>query len=703
MKTTIIADLKKYAQELPEKPAVSDKSVQLTYAELLAKVQRETVILQEHGVTCADKIAVLAISKVDYVISYLAVQYLGAISVPIDKSLGVPAVQSICEQTQVRLFIGDEKHRPETVSFLSLKELTKQVLEDGNTGNRAVEAAEIVDMEQPAEMLFTSGTTGTPKGVVLSYRAIAASMENTSKGNGLKREDSMLLPLPLGHSFGMRVLRACIHMGASAVLQNGFAFAKDTQKSIDTFGCTAMACVPASLGVMELQMKEQLPDILGKLRYIEFGAGSLSPQKKKELVMLLPHTEIHNTWGSTETGGAIFLNLPSQIDNYQAIGKPLESVTVKIYREDGTEVTGCGPNEVGKMRLKGDLEMSGYWKRETETAKALVNGWLVTNDLVYRDEDGFIYMLGRADDMINTGGEKVSPVEVENMASGYEQIKECACVGAPDPKGILGEIPVLFVVPKTEPFDEDGMLQYLSGRIERFKLPQVCILLEELPRNRMQKLDRRMLRIIYKEKLENRQAEKEQIDREQTKKEEMQVQSSNAEKEMIRCIKSRHSVRRFQNRPIPSEILKEILECGIYAPSGKNMQTWRFTVLNDVTQIQQWKSMVLERASEKKVRVSGFENPAAFVLISNDIRNQNGVKDASCAAENIMLAANAYGIGSVWINALSTMCDDDEIRHQLQAWEIPDRHQVYAMIALGYPEGEVNSPKRNLNVIHYVK
>lgn len=693
MTTTIIADLKKYAQELPEKPAVSDKHVQLTYAKLLAKVQRETVILQEHGVACADKIAVLAISKVDYVISYLAVQYLGAISVPIDKSLGVPAVQNICEQTQVKLFIGDEKHRPEAVPFLSLKELTKQVLAEDSVEKEEVEEAKITDREQPAEMLFTSGTTGVPKGVVLSYRAIAASMENTSKGNGLKREDCMLLPLPLGHSFGMRVLRACIHMGASVVLQNGFAFAKDTQKSIDTFGCTAMACVPASLGVMELQMKEQLPNILGKLRYIEFGAGSLSPQKKKEMMALLPNTEIHNTWGSTETGGAIFLNLPRQAQKYQSIGKPLESVKVKIYRENGGEVTGYGPTEVGKMWLQGDLEMSGYWKRDPETATALVDGWLVTNDLVYRDEDGFIYMLGRADDMINTGGEKVSPVEVENMASGYEQIKECACVGAPDPKGILGEIPVLFVVPKTESFDEDGMLQYLSGRIERFKLPQVCILLEELPRNRMQKLDRRMLRTIYKERMENGQADKE----------EKQSLNSSAEKEMIRCIKSRHSVRRFQDRPIPLEILNDILECGVYAPSGKNMQTWRFTVLTDIVQIQQWRSMILERAAEKKVRVSGFENPAALILISNDIRNQNGVKDASCAAENMMLAANAYGIGSVWINALSTMCDDETIRHQLQAWEIPDRHQVYAMIALGYPEGEVKSPKRNLNVIHYVR
>lgn len=692
---TIIADLKKYAQELPDKPAVSDKKVQLTYEKLLEKVQTEAAILQEQGVGCSDKIAVLAVSRVDYVIAYLAVQYLGAVSVPIDKSLGLAAIEQICEQTQCKLLIGDEKQKPDSVLFTSLKELTKQVLAETNV--KAIASAKISDAEQPSEMLFTSGTTGVPKGVVLSYRAIAASMENTSKGNGLRQDDIMLLPLPLGHSFGMRVLRACIHTGASIVLQNGFAFARDTQRSIDTFSCTAMACVPASLGVMELQMKEQLPEILGKLRYIEFGAGSLSPQKKRELMANLPNTEIHNTWGSTETGGAIFLNLASSPDKYTSIGKPLESVTVRVYREDGTQVTGYGPEEVGRMRLKGDLEMSGYWKREPETVAALVDGWLVTNDLVYRDEDGFVYMLGRADDMINTGGEKVSPVEVENMASGYEQVKECACVGAPDPKGILGEIPVLFVVPRTNHFDEDGMTKYLSERIERFKLPQAYVMLEELPRNRMQKLDRRALRVIWKERMSNQGTDK-KSDEARTNHSDMSSGS-----ELIRCIKNRHSVRRFEDRPIPQEILESIVECGIYAPSGKNMQTWRFTVLNDADQIQQWKQLVLSQASERKVRVSGFENPAALILISNDSRNKNGEKDSSCAAENIMLAATAYNLGSVWINALSTMCDDEKICEQLRQWEIPDRHQVYAMIALGYPEGETKSPKRNLNVVHYVK
>ena len=121
MKTTIIANLEKYAHELPGKPAVCDKKRQLTYQELLFKVKREAAILQEHGVRCTDKIAVLAVSGIEYVVSYLAIQYLGAVTVPLDKSLGLAAMEQICEQTQVRLCLTNERQRPAQVPFLSLK------------------------------------------------------------------------------------------------------------------------------------------------------------------------------------------------------------------------------------------------------------------------------------------------------------------------------------------------------------------------------------------------------------------------------------------------------------------------------------------------------------------------------------------------------------------------------------------------------
>ena len=135
--------------------------------------------------------------------------------------------------------------------------------------------------------------------------------------------------------------------------------------------------------------------------------------------------------------------------------------------------------------------MAGYYNMPQATADTLVDGWLYTNDIVFLDEDGYVYMLGRADDIINVGGEKVSPIEVENIAQEFEEIRECACIGVKD--ATLGQVPVLYVVPEYEEFHSDLLIRFLAERMEKYKLPQKFFKLPELPRNRMQKLDRKAL------------------------------------------------------------------------------------------------------------------------------------------------------------------------------------------------------------------
>ena len=141
--------------------------------------------------------------------------------------------------------------------------------------------------------------------------------------------------------------------------------------------------------------------------------------------------------------------------------------------------------------------MAGYYNMPEATAETLVDGWLYTNDIVYMDEDGYVYMLGRADDIINVGGEKVSPIEVENIAQEFEEIRECACIGVKNET--LGQVPVLYVVPEGEEFHSDLLIRFLAERMEKYKLPQKFFELPELPRNRMQKLDRKALYRMWQE------------------------------------------------------------------------------------------------------------------------------------------------------------------------------------------------------------
>ena len=487
-------------------------------------------------------------------------------------------------------------------------------------------------------------------------------MSNTWFGIGMLETDRVLLPLPLNHSFGMRVLRSAVWGGAGVVLQNGFTFAKELETNINKYNCTAMAAVSASIELVRRQMGEQFQNVIGKLRYLEISAGALPVDMRRKLLAELPNTELHNTWGSTETGGALFLNLTKHPDKITSAGKPLEGIDLWVIGEDGNPVQAHNADEAGRMALRGRMQMSGYYAMPELTAQTITDGKLLTNDLIYTDEDGYVYMLGRADDIINVAGEKVSPVEVEQAASEFEFIRECACIGVDDPDGVTGKAPVLYLVPETG-YTEVELSKYLTAKLERYKLPKRFVPVEALPRNRMSKTDRKALAVMWSET----------GDRPLTN-------------DVIRCLMERRSVRIFKPEPIPKTLLNVILQTGIRAPSGHNMQTWQFTVVTDKEKIQKLKALIARVAKENNVYFYGFNEPAALIIVTNDRRSHFKEVDSACAAENMMLAAHSLGLGSVWINALSSICDVPEVRAELDALQIPPSHSVIATLALGFPD-----------------
>ena len=172
--------------------------------------------------------------------------------------------------------------------------------------------------------------------------------------------------------------------------------------------------------------------------------------------------------------------------------------------------------------------------------------------------------------------------------------------------------------------------------------------------------------------------------------------------ETVQTILSRRSVREFTDKPVPKALLDVILQAGIYAPSGHNMQTWQFTVMRKQEQIQKLKEVMGRVAKEKRIHFYGFNNPTTVVLVSNDRRNADGIQDSSCAAQNIMLAAHSFGVGSVWINALMTICDEPEIRALLRGYGIPDTHIVWAAVAMGWPAEPGRLLAKKQDVIKYL-
>lgn len=679
---TLISRISYLAKEQPDKMAVAFKSEQFTYRELMDKIRLVGNSLIDMEVSKGDRVLFTALSKPETVAVYLGIQYCGAVPVFLDKNATVGNMEFIYHDTDAVLLLTDKSMKGigEAVKVHSLKKVYNNAMPGYvEEGGRVYEMPDENDI---AELLFTTGTTGKPKGVILTYKAVYHILKNTIDGIGIREDERLLLPLPLNHSFALRVLRATLYKGASVILQNGFTFAKEIENNQREYQCTALAVVPASIETIAKQMQGQFAQIMGKFRYIEAGAGSLTVEQRKRLVKLLPDTIIYNTWGSSESGGALFIDInkvaadPSKVCS---IGKPLQGIELRVLDEHGNQIQ-SDREHYGRMSLKGDMQMAGYWNRPALTKETLKDGWLLTGDVVYTDEEGYVYMLGRADDIINVGGEKVSPIEIESIACEYPHIRECACVGVPDPEEVLGDVPVLFVIVKDNLYSQEDMHTYLASRMERYKLPMHYIEVQELPRNRMQKLDRKALKRMWEE-IKGKESLMNPV---------------------MQAIFGRRSIRKFKDDRIPGEVLDMILKAGYYAPSGHNMQTWRFTVIEDREKIARLKDATVRTAKEHKVYCYGFENPACIILISNDIRNDNGCQDASCAAENIFLAAQSYGIGSVWLNPLMTLRNEEPVKSVLDEFGIPARHTVWCMAALGYPLEEGRLLAKKKNVVVYV-
>lgn len=680
MKNTLVESFISIAQTNPDKLCLGWKSERWSYLEVYRQVLSLAKQLRnEHNVTSGDVVMISAVARPDYVVALLATQYLGAVTVPIDRMIKADTLLKLVAYVQPKVLLGEGAVDGCPCTVLSLSNMVKaaRCVQDKCTCQRL--EYKLPQLTEVAEMLFTTGTTGLPKGAMLSHVSIKAITENTWHGVSMRDDDIVLIPLPLNHSVGMRVLRTALSIGASVVIQNGFAFARDLEENINSFGCTALVGVPTSIEMVRTQMRDRFSAILGKLRYIEMGAGSLSAPMKRILAEELPNTNLYNTWGSSETGGVIFLDIKKFPDKLGSLGRCVDGVEFGVLREDGM-IHNDATNKAtaGRMALLGKMHMVGYFNREKETEDAVRGDWLVTNDLAYKDADGFVYMLGRADDVINVGGEKVAPIEIESVACEFPGMRECAVVASTD--ALMGQVPVLFYATNDADIDNKRFLQFMSARVEAYKLPQKLIRVDALPRNAMMKLDRKVLKAMLAEN---------------------ERKADNGDS-VIRAIMTRKSIRDFTEQSVPREILEKILACGMQAPTGHNMQSWRFTVIQRPETLEAFKSVFVRKAKQYKAVCYGFNNPPVAILITNDARNKNGVQDSACAAENMMLAAHALGLGSVWQNTISYMPEDEEIRKLLEGLKVPARQRPWLMLLIGYPASrDTVSPKRRTDVVNW--
>lgn len=482
---SIVEAVALHSKETPEKLCAADGRYEFTYSEFWKQIIGYARHLKELGIEKGDHVVVRNSQNTVMLITGLAVQLVGGIFVPIEKNVADQRILEIIDTVDAKLYIAAKKTEV-PCAFERITQVIKCKAEEVSYEEFSYPAAEDV-----AEVLFTTGTTGKSKGIVILHKNVVAVAENVIDGVEMKKNNVELIPVPLSHSHGLRRYYSNMLNGSSVVIMGSVVFTAELFDAVNKYKVTALDLVPAALASIFKLSGEQLGDYKDQIDYVQLGSAPIPDQDKETLRSLLPKSRLYNFYGTTESGCSCIIDFNQYPDKKNCIGRPTVNATFAFFNDAGEKIEATKENP-GLLACAGDMNMAGYYKEETLTASILHEGYIRTEDLSYRDEEGMICLLGRQGDVITTGGNKVAPGEIEDVANAFPGVDESACVPMESP--ILGQEPKLFVVMKEgETFNQEDIYQFLKERLENYKVPKVIVEIEALPRTYNGKILRRAL------------------------------------------------------------------------------------------------------------------------------------------------------------------------------------------------------------------
>ncbi|MDY6856919.1 MAG: long-chain-fatty-acid--CoA ligase [Thermodesulfobacteriota bacterium] len=498
----------------PERDCMVFEGKRWTYSQLNDRANRLANGLVKLGVEKGDRIGIIQVNCNQYIESYFACAKLGAILVPLNFRAKADELKYMVDNAKAKILLMGKRYIDIVNTILPHLPSVKESIsfESDTEGMRYYE--DIVDFSSPDEyiseiddedttiLMYTAGTTGRPKGVPLSHSSFAVYILDNVEPASPEIEEKNLLTVPLYHVAGMQAVMAAVYGGRTLVLMKQFEV-KEWLESVQKEGVTRAMLVPTMLKRV-IDNPDFAKHDLSSLQVITYGAASMPFEVIKKAIELMPWVKFINAFGQTETASTITTLGPDDhvIEGTEeekekklkrltsSIGRPLPDVEVKIIDEQGNALP---PNEVGEIAARGPRIVKGYWGDEEKSSGLISNdGWLHTGDMGWMDEDAYIYLAGRGDDMIIRGGENISPEEVEEVLYSYPKVEEAAIIGAHDPE--WGQQPLAVVVLKEgEEATAEEIIEYCRPKLAGFKRPTGVIFVDSLPRNPMGKLLKRVL------------------------------------------------------------------------------------------------------------------------------------------------------------------------------------------------------------------
>lgn len=489
---TIVLNLEQTAGRHPERCAIRSRHRTVNFRELWNLVQCQAALCIDRGLRAQDRVALVLDNSVEYAVAFYGVLAAGGVVVALNPAAKSRDYRHWLEHSAVQWLIADPANREAVAACTALAypPQTMAIAVDGETtAPDDIARPSGPRSDVPALLLYTSGTTGDPKGVLLSHGNLASNTAAIVQYLRLGATDVSVVVLPFFYSYGNSLLHTHVAAGATLVLEPNLVYPHKVVEAMVEHRATGLAGVPSTFGL--LLSRVRLADYdLSALRYLTQAGGAMPVQLSRQLRAALPQAQLYQMYGQTEATARISYLPPEYLDDKPAsVGVPLPGVAISVRREDGSR---AAPMESGEVWVRGPNVMLGYWRNEAATAAVRDGDWLRTGDVGHLDADGYLYLAGRRSDMIKTGAHRVNPRDIEEVISELPGVAEVAVVPAPD--GLLGEvIRAVVVLQAGAALDEMRVKAWCRERLAAYKVPKQVEFSDGLPRTASGKIRRQAL------------------------------------------------------------------------------------------------------------------------------------------------------------------------------------------------------------------
>ncbi|MFI0369402.1 long-chain-fatty-acid--CoA ligase [Actinomadura sp. 1N219] len=506
--------LRERARSHPGRVAYIAGDTEITYGDFDRRADRVAAALAAAGVGSGDRVAILDKNSLEYAEQLFGAPRIGAVQVPVNYRLAPDEVAYIVNDAQAKVFIVGADFVPVLDAIAEKLQHTTHLFVidgsddryddyaawiDGAPETPPSESEYVTDTEDVFAQLYSSGTTGLPKGVMLTHDNYFAALTATNDTWNVDDTSVLMVAMPMYHVAGNMLTISAIYNGVPGVI------AREPDPTLIARGIERNRVTHIFLVPVLLQFMPLIPDVtacdMSSLRLMLYGASPISEDVLRGAMRMLPDTDFMQVYGLTEVTGAI-VTLPAEdhdpdgpaAHRLRSAGLPNPTCTLRIVDPATQEDLPTG--QVGEILCRTPQNMKGYWGMPEATAAALSgDNWFRTGDAGYLDEDGYLYIHDRVKDMIISGGENIYPAEVENVLMGHPDISDCAVIGVPDAK--WGETPKAIVVLTSEDVTDKDIIGHCRDRLAHFKCPTTVERRDAIPRNPTGKILKRELRAPY--------------------------------------------------------------------------------------------------------------------------------------------------------------------------------------------------------------